>query len=129
MKRLLAMMVVAASLSGCGQKPPPLAGGKPVSYWVEALRNPDPGLRKTAVFKLGNVGPADPAALPAVLAALKDRDALVRREAVLALVKFGPAAREAVPGLGELLRDQDARVRLCAAKALEKLGKDVEAPR
>src|SRR5439155_16911918 len=83
----------AALLGGCGKEQPMLAGGKPVSHWVQALQNPDPKVRKQAAFKLGNVGPADPTALPALIEALKDRDAGVRREAILALLKCGPAAR------------------------------------
>jgi HEAT repeat protein len=79
-------------------------------------------LRKTAVFKLGNVGATDPAVWPALLEALKDKDAAVRREAILALMKFGPGAHEAIGILTELRqRDADAQVRVYAAKALRKL--------
>jgi vesicle coat complex subunit len=120
MKRLALTVVLAVLAGGCGHAPT-LAGGKPVSYWVEALQGPDPKLRQTAVFKLGNVGPADPAALPAVQGALKDRDARVRCAAVVALMKFGPVSREAVPALNELRHDRDAQVRAYAAAALGKL--------
>lgn len=111
-------------LTGCSKAPlPTLAGGKPVRNWVDSLQNsPDAKQRKEAAFKLGNVGPSDPAAFPALLSALKDRDAAVRSEAILALVKFGPASLEAVPTLTELRdRDEDPKVRTYAAKALEKL--------
>jgi HEAT repeat protein len=108
--------------SGCGKAPPTLAGGKPVRHWVEALQSPDARLRKTAVFKLGNVGPADPAALPALLGALEDRDDSVRCEAILAVLKCGSPAREAIPILSVIeRRDRNARVRRFAAKAIEKL--------
>lgn len=107
---------------GCGKAPPTLAGGKPVSYWIAALQDADAKVRKKAAFKLGNVGTADPAALPALIGALDDRDAAVRREAILALVKFGPAAKEAIPALTALQhKDRDAQVRAYASKALEKL--------
>jgi len=99
-----------------------MAGGKPVSYWLQALKDPNAKVRKQAAFKLGNVGPADSAVLPALLEALRDADASVRSEAILALIKFGPQAKEAIPLLTDLQqRDRDTRVRTYAAKALEKL--------
>jgi HEAT repeat protein len=125
MKRVLMMTVVAVLAAGCGEAPPTLSGGKPMSHWVEALRGPDAKLRKTAAFKLGNVGPTDPAVLPALLAALKDNDAGVRSEAIVALMKCGPDAREAVESLTDLRRrDPDARVRNHAARALQKIEDD-----
>jgi HEAT repeat protein len=122
MRRLALAAILILGASGCA-KAPPLAGGKPISFWVQALKEPDAKLRKTAVFKLGNVGPTDPAVWPALLEALKDQDAGVRREAILALMKFGPGAREALPALAELQHhDPDSRVRADAAQALRKLG-------
>jgi HEAT repeat protein len=126
MKWLVGMVVLAALVSGCGQPLPTQAGGKPVSYWVQALQNPDPKVRRTAVFKLGNVGPADGAALPAVQGALRDRDPRVRREAILALVKFGADARQALPLLNELRHDCEGKVRADAVRAMEKLAADAE---
>jgi HEAT repeat protein len=119
-------IVVVSSLIlcfvGCAKPKTIRAGGKPVSYWVQAIHDPDPRLRKQAVFKLGNVGPTEPEALPAVTAALKDPDAAVRREAILALVKFGADAKSAVPILAQLRQnDRDALVRRYATMALEKL--------
>jgi HEAT repeat protein len=118
----MAMIGLVVLASGCGQAQPTLAGGKPVSHWLKALQGPDPKVRKTAVTKLGNVGTADPAALPAVIGSLKDPDAGVRCAAILALVRSGPAAGEAIPTLAEMQRDdRDAQVRSYAAQALEKL--------
>jgi HEAT repeat protein len=109
-------------LAGCGKPKTTLAGGKPVSHWLEAAHDPDTRVRKTAVFKLGNIGPGEADVLPAVTAALKDTDAAVRRQAILALVKFGAAAKDAAPILTEMHRhDRDAQVRSHAAKALESL--------
>jgi HEAT repeat protein len=115
-------LVLAVCLGGCRQAAPTLAGGKPVSHWVRALKDPDARLRKTAVFKLGNAGPTDPTVWPAVVEALKDPDARVRREAILALMKFGRAAREAIPALDQLQqRDPDSKVRADAEQALRRL--------
>jgi HEAT repeat protein len=117
-----ATVVLAVCAFGCGKGRPILAGGKPVSHWTAALRDPNPRVRTEAAAKLGNVGPADPAALTALAAALKDADAGVRREVIVALVKCGPAAREAVPALEEMRRgDRDAQVRAYAGRALDAL--------
>ena len=121
--RALTGALLLALLAGCSEPQPTLTGGKPAGHWVEQLGvNPDAKVRKEAAFKLGNVGPADPTALPALTAALKDRDAAVRREAILALVKFGAAARPVVPALIDLRdHDRDPKVRGYAVKAVEKL--------
>jgi HEAT repeat protein len=95
------------------------------SKWAEVLRDPDAKQRKKAVFTLGNIGPTDPAVLPALIGVLKDADAEVRCEAILALLKYGPGARDAIPALTEAQRqDRNAKVRTYAAKALEKLQRD-----
>src|SRR5207302_5092236 len=85
MKRYLGMVLVllAVGPAGCGKARPVLAGGKPVRHWVTALGDPDPKVRRQAALKLGNVGPGDPAVLPALTAALRDGDAGVRRQAIL----------------------------------------------
>jgi hypothetical protein len=123
--RNLLMVSVAVLLlglaAGCGKPQPLLAGGKPVAHWVEALRSPDAKLRKQAATKLGNVGPSDPAALPALTAALKDPDPAVRCEVILALAKFGPAASDSTALLIEAQKDQHPKVRAYAARALEKI--------
>jgi len=120
--KVVALSVLALGLIGCGKATPTLAGGKPVSYWVQAIHAPDPHLRKEAVFKLGNVGATEAEALPAVTEALRDSNAVVRREAILALLKFGDEAKSAMHILTDLRQhDRDAQVRSYAAKALDKL--------
>ena len=120
--RILAFVFLALIVVGCRQAEPTLSGGKPIDHWILALNDPDPNVRKIAATKLGNVGPADPAAFPALHAALNDREAVVRCEVILALLKFGPQAKDALPALAELRRrDPDAKVRDHAAKALAKL--------
>jgi HEAT repeat protein len=120
--RMWQALVLGVLVAGCGPAAPPLAGGKPVAFWVEALADRDAGLRRQAVLKLGNVGPSDAAVYPALLGALKDPATAVRCEAILALLKFGPGAKEAMPALADLQQhDRDAKVRTYARKALAKL--------
>jgi HEAT repeat protein len=92
------------------------------SKWAEALRDHDARVRRKAAFTLGNIGPSDPAVLPALIGALKDADAGVRCEAILALLKYGAGVQEAIPALTEVrAKDHDPKVRAYAAKALDKL--------
>jgi HEAT repeat protein len=120
MRRVLALTLLLLTI-GCHKAEPTLAHGKPVAEWVAALRDPDVRARKKAVSVLGNVGPVDPAVVPALAEAVRDRDPSVRTEAVLALMKIGPAAREAEPALVEAQKDSNPTVRQNAAKALERL--------
>ncbi len=92
------------AMVGCGHAEMPLAGGKPISYWVASMGDPDAKLREQAVIKLGNVGNTDAAVFPALTNALGDSEPAVRREAILALMKFGPGTEEATPPLKELHR-------------------------
>jgi HEAT repeat protein len=123
--RVIWLLIVALGLCGCGPSQPTQVGGKPVSYWVEALRGPDANLRKKAVAKLGNVGSADPAAWPAVVGALKDDDAQVRRAAIEAVLKFGSKSKETISQLTDMeTNDPDDQVRAVAKKALGKIRRD-----
>ena len=120
MRRVLVLALVLLTV-GCHKAQPPMAHGKPVGEWVEALRDPDARARKKAVTVLGNVGAADPAVVPALAGAVRDSDAAVRAGAALALLKIGPAARDAEPALAEAQNDQDPAVRQYAARALERV--------
>ena len=115
------LLVVAA---GCSREKVPAElyfSGEPVSHWLEAAKSPDPKVRKKAVVVLGNVGPADAAAIPALIAAVKDKDATVRDLAVLALSKIGPAAADGLPALREATKDPNPNVRAHAATAVERV--------
>jgi HEAT repeat protein len=115
-------VLLAFVVLGCGEKKEPLLShDKPVLYWMEELKKPDPKARKKAVVALGHVGTADPTAIPALIGAVKDRDARVRSEAVLALLNLGPDASDAIPAVTEAQHDRDATVRSHATKALERI--------
>src|SRR5437660_8597859 len=93
--QIIAIMLVTFSLAGCHKEQPLLAGGKSVAHWIERSRDPSDKVRKEAVAKLGNVGNADPAVLPALIAALKDQNSGVRRVAIVGILKYGPEASDA----------------------------------
>jgi HEAT repeat protein len=107
------------ALAGCGQSPPTMAHYKPVAHWVQVLQTGEPAARKQAVKVLGNVGAADPAAIPALARAVKDGEVEVRRQAVLGLLNMGPVAIQALPDLKKALDDPDAKVRAYAARAVD----------
>jgi HEAT repeat protein len=114
-------VVAAALLAGCGRDAGPKElyfTGEPVAHWLEAVKSPDPKVRKKAVDVLGNVGPADAAVIPALAEAVKDKDPAVRDAAVLALSKIGPPAAAALPALQEATRDPNPTVRAHAATAV-----------
>jgi HEAT repeat protein len=116
--KCILLLVILFCLGGCGTSHPPLAGRK----WADIVRAPDAKLRRKAAFTLGNIGPSDPAVIPALMGALQDRDAAVRCEAVLALLKCGVEAKPAVPVLTQLgQRDPDPKVRSYAVRAAERL--------
>jgi HEAT repeat protein len=118
----LVLAILLIGILGCGQSEPTLAGGKPVSYWIDSMHSPDATLRKKAMMKLGNVGPTDPAVKPVLLEALKDGDAAVRKEAIAALMKYGADAKEALPTLTEMaVKDANGEVRASANKAVQRL--------
>jgi HEAT repeat protein len=116
--RRIVLVILVISLCGCSRAQPTMAGGK----WTEALRDSDAKVRRKAAFTLGNIGPSDPAVLPALIGALKDADPEVRCEAILSLLKYGPGAKEALPELTEVQEmDRNVKVRGYAARALEML--------
>jgi HEAT repeat protein len=115
--------MTAVVTGGCSKSAfPTQAGGKSVQHWVDRLSGSVLKNREEAATKLGNVGTADAAAIPALIGALKDKSPLVRRAAILALAKSGHAAQDAVAPLTEIQKhDQDAKVRELAAKGLKLL--------
>jgi len=123
MRRMVFMSICLAALPwGCGgTKEPVLAYGKPVNHWLQELKKPESRARKKAVLALGQIGGADPEAIPALIIAVKDPDAEVREKAILALLHLGPAAKDAIPALTEAQNDVDPAIQAQAKKALERI--------
>jgi vesicle coat complex subunit len=120
MRSLTFTCISLVLISGCGQQAV-TSSGKPAEYWLQQARHADPKERQKAIKALGRLGPTEPAAMPALIAAVDDSNPAVRAEAVLALLNIGPAAREAIPALENAARDPDSRVKRLAAKALERI--------
>ena len=124
--RLALLSIALLCFTGCGKKSPELlsVSGKPIEFWLDALREggTDSPQRIKAIKALGNVGPAHPAAIPALIKALDSPEIAVRVEAVLALLKNGPHAKEALPVLQRMAQsDKEANVRSYAEKAIAKI--------
>jgi HEAT repeat protein len=85
----------------------------------KALRDPEPAIRRLAVYSLSQCGQAAAQALSGVL---KDSDAETRQTAAFALGAMGEAGRSAVPTLVELAKGKDAMTRYSALEALATIG-------
>ena len=123
-------LTVLFGLAACGvgchsdERAPTLAGGHEVTYWVNALGDTNPKLRREAVLKLGNVGDTDPAVPEALAKALDDSDPKVRYDAVFAVVKLRAPGAAIKARLETMSRnDKDARVRDVSTRALASPGK------
>ncbi len=89
---------------------------------LNALENPDPQVRKTAVEKMAGLGPAGHSAIPNLLRCVADPDESVRAAAILALGRIrAPYARTA-PEIVQRLSDTSVEVRYAAAVALAHYG-------
>ena len=111
MKRLIPFLLIATLVVGCSERPVSTAkyfAGEPVAHWRAEIKSLDAKKRQHAADVLGNVGPIDPGAIPALTAALKDKDAKVRLAAVLALSKIGSPAERITSSLDTVPRSRTA---------------------
>jgi hypothetical protein len=81
---------------GTAQQPVPEAKykGKPVSFWIEQLRDRDVSSRKEAAMALKEIGPDAKAAIQALNEALKAKNRPLRIAAAKALVSIDPDGAE-----------------------------------
>ena len=117
-RRPLAALLLTASLALplCGQTAP--APSAPQAL-LRALADPDPRRREEALARLGDLGPATPATIQALVAALGDEDLYLRGAAALALGRIGAPA---VPALTQALQGPSSDVRWSAAISLGRVG-------
>jgi len=86
------------------------------------LADPDPKVRGSVAWALGDIDADAAPVLPALVRLLADSDPTNRHVATRALRRMGPAAGPAVPALAQALRDGVPEVRIEAAIALMCIG-------
>jgi HEAT repeat protein len=101
---------------------PPADSRTSTQDFIARLGDADEGVRICAALRLGRLGRAGHAAVPALLGLLRGGTVTDRRVAALALGKIGPPAREAVPILlEEMGRTCDGGFSNFAAEAISKI--------
>jgi HEAT repeat protein len=130
-RRAALLLIGVTLLVSCGRRTPTdfTVSGKPIQYWLDALKNGDEKTRLRAVDALGNVGSAHADAIPALTDALHDSTASVRSRTALALLKSGSNARSAVPALKIASDDPDPKVREHVQAALKRIGESGVGPK
>jgi HEAT repeat protein len=94
------------------------------------LADPDPIMRREALFALGAIGPASAKVTDKIGAMLADEDQEVRHATCYALGRIGPEARAALPKLRAAMDSDDEFLRLAAVWASLKISpKDEELKR
>jgi HEAT repeat protein len=113
---------------GLAVQPEPVFEGKPMSFWVRALREtpadplkapPDFHKAPMALRKIGEP------AVPALAQMLSERNMPnreVRRRAIGTLLGMGPKAGAAVPAVVQALEDRESSIRQMAALTLGQIG-------
>ena len=109
--------------AGCGPNHPAdfTVSGQSIEHWLAEIKHSNARQRAIAVDRLGNVGPAHPSTIPALIEALSDSNPEVRKKACIALLKSGRGAKAAIPALTKAEFDTDPQVRDFARKALTRI--------
>jgi HEAT repeat protein len=94
---------------------------------IEALKDSDAKVRRTAARALGKFGKGAKNALPPLIAALNDSDDMVKLMAADAVGNFGFEAKAAIPALTAMYKSPNGDLRANAANALKRI--DNEAAR
>jgi HEAT repeat protein len=136
---------------GCSSEP--TEDGKPLSFWIQRLRDREPQSRQHALGAIAAMGPAARAALPAIRSAIDDPDGSVGCDALMTYqivskdtIDWAPVVRalakgergtrgcaasvlskgrgQGVPALIAALADPEPGVRAAAARSLGWIGAD-----
>jgi HEAT repeat protein len=93
--------------------------GRPiVGSLTNAIKAPEPRLRRGAALALGQIRPVAASTLQNLSVGLEDHDPEVRAAFLTAIGYFGPRAREAAPAVRNMLRDQSPAIRAQAIGVL-----------
>jgi HEAT repeat protein len=98
------------------------ATGSQVDVLIRQLDHRRPAVRREAIVRLAELGPAAGPAIPRLMRCLRDSDLLVRAHAARAACRVGLAPEPVVPVLAELLQAQKQPVCCLAALILGDLG-------
>ena len=101
-------------------------GTASIAPLIEALKDHEEDVRKSAASALGQIGPDAKAARPHLVDVLEDENAAVRASAARALGQIGPIV-EAFLHLIDALEDPNDHVSESAAHALEQIGPNAKA--
>jgi hypothetical protein len=124
----LATLIIAAGVgfAGVGEPKETLVQGKPLSYWVKVLKDPDPLAREEALVVLAGAGEAARGAAPMLEELLKDKSAPIRVKAALVLGQLKGEAKNAAPVLLEAWKDGSKTLRHQILPALGPLALEEE---
>jgi HEAT repeat protein len=124
----LATLIIAAGVgfAGVGEPKETLVQGKPLSYWVKVLKDPDPLAREEALVVMVGVGEAARGAAPVLVDLLKDKSASIRIRAALVLGQLKGEAKIAAPVLLEAWKDGSKTLRHQILPALGPLALEEE---
>lgn len=109
-------------------KSEPFENGRPMSYWIDELKDGDAARREEAAATLGSMVPKPKVAVPALVQVIRDDDPKVRRAAIAALGRLGPDAQDSVPVLLQVYEDrnEEQEIRWAAIAAFGQMGTGAE---
>ena len=91
--------------------------GRPVvGLLTQAVKAPEPRVRRGAALALGQIRPLAPGTVQKLTAGLDDPDPEVKAAFLTAIGYLGPRAGESVPAVRALLQDESAEIRIQAIR-------------